>query len=68
MIEPFNMLFKHGEKGDKFYIIIKGLLSVEVPNRQISDWVAEKRYFQSLKTWKEGFDKKLENLRAEKNQ
>lgn len=29
---------QHGEQGDKFYVIIKGIVSVSVPNGKIKNW------------------------------
>jgi hypothetical protein len=29
---------KHGEQGDKFYVILKGVMTVQVPNQSIKNW------------------------------
>ena len=34
----FEKTITYNEKGDDFYIIIKGLASVQVPNPTIDDW------------------------------
>lgn len=41
-----------GETGTKFYMIIKGVVSVEVRNPQIQDWTVAKRDYEKLKAWK----------------
>ena len=52
-------VIKYGDKGDKFYIILKGVTSVKVPNPEIMDRAAKLKDFQFFKFWKENiFDPK----------
>ena len=59
-ISPFKKLFNFGEKGEKFYVIIKGLLSVETKNPAIKHWYAERKYYLQLLDWRGEFEKKIE--------
>jgi hypothetical protein len=58
-----EQVFKYGEKGEKFYIVVKGLLSVEIPNPSIKKWKAERKDYEQLLSWKKDFDKKTEVIR-----
>jgi signal-transduction protein with cAMP-binding, CBS, and nucleotidyltransferase domain len=59
--------FKAGEKvvnfgddGDKFYIILKGVVSVQIRNPRIQDYRLQEREYNKLKEWKrDEFDPKL---------
>ena len=39
---------KYGDYGDKFYIILKGELTVQVPNPKIKDWEWANNVFNEL--------------------
>jgi len=41
-IDAGDNVFKWGDAGDKFYIIIKGLCSVQIPNPKIKDWRSQR--------------------------
>lgn len=32
------MIINHGEQGDLFYVILKGVVTVQVPNKRIKNW------------------------------
>ena len=53
-----------GEPGTKFYIILKGVMQVEIPNTQIEDRYAKWLEYQILKEWKKKtFDVKVEQAK-----
>ena len=37
-VKAHHDVFKYGDPGEKFYIIIKGAVSVQVPNPKIKNW------------------------------
>jgi hypothetical protein len=51
-ISQFKNVMKFGEIGDKFYIIVKGLVSIKIPNPSIKDWKQEHKHYKSLLEWK----------------
>lgn len=34
----FKNVFQYMDVGDKFYIIVKGLVSIKIPNPSLKDW------------------------------
>tara|TARA_B110000285_G_C14934625_1_gene518967 strand:- start:450 stop:605 length:156 start_codon:yes stop_codon:yes gene_type:complete len=42
---------KHGESGNKFYIILKGVVSVQIPNPNLKDRALCERDFNNIKKW-----------------
>ena len=53
-----------GEKGENFYIIIQGIVSVSIPNPQIKERALQLRDFEQLLEWKEKeFDPKVERAK-----
>ena len=38
----------YGEPGFKFYIILKGVVSIQVPNPQIEDWSYHYKHYHTL--------------------
>ena len=38
VMEEGNDVFEYGERGELFYIIIKGICGVRIPNPKIKDW------------------------------
>tara|TARA_B110000285_G_C15055044_1_gene579102 strand:+ start:123 stop:725 length:603 start_codon:yes stop_codon:yes gene_type:complete len=51
-----------GDEGDKFYIILKGVVSVQIQNPSIKDYRLVERDFNKLKEWKKDeFDPKLKS-------
>lgn len=58
-----------GDKGDEFFIIMQGLVSVQIPNKAINDWYMYRKDYKWLKEWKKNeFDpkaKKAELVRME---
>jgi CRP-like cAMP-binding protein len=45
-------LFKHGDEGDKFYIILKGKVSISIPNPLIKKWKEKYELMETLNKWK----------------
>ena len=54
-----DKIIKYGEFGDRFYVLIKGSVSVHIPNPLIRHWQEKVKYKQDLIDWKHGFDVKL---------
>jgi CRP-like cAMP-binding protein len=51
----------HGDAGDKFYIILKGVVSIHIPNPAIKDRIHNWRKYNKLKKWKlSEFDPRVE--------
>ena len=46
-------VINYGEDGIKFYIILKGVVSVSIPNPEIKSFNLELNRFQNLLKWKE---------------
>ena len=44
---------KYGDIGDKFYLILRGVVSVEIPNPSILDWKSKNEEYMRLKKWRE---------------
>lgn len=36
--EPGQEIMRHGQEGNNFYVIIKGIVSVSIPNQKIKNW------------------------------
>lgn len=59
-------VFNYGEAGDKFYIILRGVLSIITPNSTIKDRAVKFKDYQMLLEWKENeFDKKAKSCKRE---
>lgn len=41
----------HGDNGNKFYIILKGVVSVQIPNPNMPDRALYERDFENIKKW-----------------
>jgi hypothetical protein len=51
-VEADKDVFKYGVSGDLFYLIIKGKVSIRVPNfNKIRAWKHQRAEFQRLKLW-----------------
>ena len=46
----------YGEVGDLFYVLIKGSVSVNIPNPMIRHWKDKLQYKEDLIQWKQKFD------------
>ena len=46
----------YGEVGDLFYVLIKGSVSVNIPNPMIRHWKDKLQYKEDLIRWKQKFD------------
>ena len=62
--DTLENVIRYGETGDKFYVILKGVVSAQVPNPSIKDWPFEYRHYKNLLQWKkEEFDPKVEKAK-----
>ena len=60
--------FTYGDQAEYFYIVVKGLVSVNLPNYgKIEDWETQWTQYKKLQDWKQKFDKRIEeaNRRAQ---
>ena len=65
-IKALNKAINYGEHGDKFYIIIRGVVSVQIPNMSIKSWIHHRKEYQYLKEWKKNeYDPKVDKARKE---
>jgi len=62
-LPAFEKVITYGDIGRTFYILMKGLCSVQVPNPAIDGWKLRYREYNSLKQWKESFDEKVEKAK-----
>jgi hypothetical protein len=46
-------IIEFGESGDKFYIILLGVVSINIPNPKIQSWGIKRRRYQQLLQWKQ---------------
>lgn len=59
-------MVKYGDIGDLFYMIIKGSVSVQIPNPEIKKWDIFRKEYLRLKQWKwEEFDPKARRAKKE---
>lgn len=57
----YEKVFNYGEIGEKLYIIIKGLVSIRIPNPTIKQWESKRQRYNDLVAWKRNvFDAKVE--------
>jgi hypothetical protein len=55
-----------GEVADFFYLIIRGSVSVQIPNPEIKKWDILRKDYLRLKAWKEEeFDPKMKKAKTE---
>ena len=65
-ISAMDKVINYGEKGDKFYIIIRGVVSVQIPNMSIKSWMHHRKEYDYLKEWKKNeYDVKVDKARKE---
>lgn len=68
-MSEFGTVFSYDTIGDIFYIIIKGLVSIQAPNAElgtVSDFNWKRREYQELLEWKtKRFDPKVETVKKE---
>lgn len=59
-IEQYEDVVTYGDVGNHFYMIIKGTVSVQIPNPDIKKWDNLRKEYEKLKNWKhEEFDPKM---------
>ena len=65
-VEQYDDVVKYGDVGDLFYMIIKGSVSVQIPNPEIKKWDIFRKEYLRLKQWKwEDFDPKARRAKKE---
>jgi hypothetical protein len=63
---PHEAVMYQGDKGDKFYVILKGSVSVHIRNPIIKEWKIQWLRYKELKRWKaENFDKRANKAREQ---
>lgn len=58
-------MIKYGDSGTNFYIIVKGSVSVMVPNQSIKKWRQKRYEFLQDQEWYISILKKYKNLISE---
>ena len=59
-------MVNQGERGDKFYIILQGIVTINIKNPKIPDWKARNQDLKYLLKWKSTvFDPKCEQIKKE---
>ena len=60
----------YGDEGEKFYIIVQGVVVVKIPNfQEIPEWDIARHEYQRLKSWKKEFmDPIIEQTRVIRNE
>jgi hypothetical protein len=56
VVGPGDDVFLYGDCGEKFYIILKGLVGVRIPNPKIGNgnagaWKTQRREYMELQEW-----------------
>lgn len=64
--QEFQNVINYGEKGDKFYIILKGLVSIKIPNPAIGDWRNQRAKYENLLKWKNTYFEHLKDRAIKK--
>jgi hypothetical protein len=59
-VPEFTNVFEFGDIGDKFYMILKGIVSIQVPNQKVKNWDFYWNQYSKLKEWKSNFDLRVE--------
>ena len=66
ILETGDDVFLYGDRGETFYIIIKGLVGVRIPNPKIKDWKLKHEDFKRLRKWVNTLERKYSRLRGDK--
>lgn len=61
-------VFLYGDRGETFYIIIKGMVGVRIPNPKIKDWKNSWNQYKELTKWVEELETRYTKLRVAKRQ
>jgi hypothetical protein len=65
-VHGMKNVIDYGEVGDNFYILLKGVVSVQIPNPAIRDRAVKRKDYDKLLAWKkEEFDPRAEKAREE---
>ena len=51
MVQGMDNCFSHGETGNDYYIIVKGVVSIQIPNPSIVDRTIKLRDYKRLQKW-----------------
>jgi hypothetical protein len=56
-----NNVFEYGDSADDFFIILRGVVSVQIPNPSIVDNAVKRKDYEALLEWKKNiFDPRVE--------
>ena len=59
-----EVIINQGEKGDKFYVIIQGIVGINKRNPKVTDWKVKNQDLKYLMNWKKNvFDPKCEEFK-----
>lgn len=58
-------VIRYGDHGNKFFIILKGILSVQIPNPKIKNWRLLRLQYSQDAAWKARIDQEYDRLRVE---
>ena len=65
-IKQYHNVFEYGDIGELFYMIIKGSVSILIPNAEIKRWDAQRKDLLRLRSWKaDEFNQKLKKAKLE---
>lgn len=57
-------IVEYGDEANHFYIIIKGVVSIFIPNPEIADWSVKRRDYLKLLDWKKNqLDPRIEKAK-----
>ena len=51
-VPQFEKAVTYGEVGNEFFLILKGLVSIQIPNPAVPEWKIKWRDYQKLLDWK----------------
>lgn len=51
-MDEFQNVFEQGEIGDKFYMIIQGVVSIQMRNKDLRNWEYLRKQYEKLLRWK----------------
>lgn len=66
MVQGMDNCFSHGETGNDYYIIVKGVVSIQIPNPSIVDRTIKLRDYKRLQKWMDQeFSVKMEQAKQD---
>lgn len=48
-----DKVMEYGDFGDEFFIILKGIVRIEIPDKKIKNWAVQRSDYKRLLEWKE---------------